>query len=63
MVNLSGCGGSWDSKDDTPVCSVMLAAATPLRASEARTRGVKGRPADGISALENPACGLAKMVW
>ncbi len=47
----SGNGGSWRSGDDTPVCSVIGATATPRATSAQISSGVNGRPALGISAL------------
>jgi hypothetical protein len=50
-VYRSGSGGSPSSSEDTPVCSVIGAAATPRLTSSVTSSLVNGRPALGISAL------------
>ena len=49
--NRSGCGASPASCDDSPVCRVIGATATPRETSSVTRDRVNGRPAEGISAL------------
>ena len=59
-ANGSGSGGSPASSDDTPVCRVTGATATPAVTRSVTSRSVNGRPALGISALPGSR---AKTVW
>jgi hypothetical protein len=56
----SGCGSSPASSEDTPVCRVTGASATPAVTNDVTSRSVKGRPALGISALPGSR---PKTVW
>ena len=58
--NRSGCGASPASCEETPVCSVIGASATPRETSRVTSPWVNGRPAEGISALPGR---VAKTVW
>ncbi len=59
-TNCSGYGASPPSSDDTPVWSSRGEIPTPARTSRVTSRSVKGRLADGISALPGVR---PKTVW
>ena len=56
----SRCGASPASCEETPVCSVIGVSATPSATSAVTSPEVKGRPAEGISALPGR---VPKTLW